>query len=152
MRQTAVGGSQKRLTRCFRELEGATQQHKNLPQSQKYSISREGDLEVATQQQKKSPTIAKVSLFTRGSLLIVRWLHHLRKNDFHQKKVCCSQGGYFYLFLVPTRNTSARENYDPVRDRTILGTKKGKKGRKRAMHSCVFSSLYSGSWRHGRCL
>ena len=29
MRQTAVGGSQKRLARCFRELEVATQQHEN---------------------------------------------------------------------------------------------------------------------------
>ena len=37
--QIAVGGSQrrlKRLTRCFRDLEVATQQHEKLPKSQTY--------------------------------------------------------------------------------------------------------------------
>ena len=42
MRQTAVVGSQKRLTRCFRELEVASQQHKKLPKSQKHFIARVG--------------------------------------------------------------------------------------------------------------
>ena len=35
MRQAAVVGSQKRLTRCFRELEDASRKHNKIPKSQK---------------------------------------------------------------------------------------------------------------------
>ena len=38
VRQTAVVGSQKRLTRCFRELEVASQQHKKTPKNRKKKI------------------------------------------------------------------------------------------------------------------
>ena len=41
MRQTAVVDSQKRLTRCFRELEVASE-HENIPKSLKYFDSRAG--------------------------------------------------------------------------------------------------------------
>ena len=54
MRQTAVVGIQKRLTRCFRELEVTTQQHEKPPKFPK----------------------KKLLHFTRGSL--ARWLHHQR--------------------------------------------------------------------------
>ena len=45
LRQTAVVGIQQRLTRCFRGLKIASQQHKNLPRSQAHFNSRAGALD-----------------------------------------------------------------------------------------------------------
>ena len=42
MRQTAIVGSQKRLTRCFGELEAASEQHKTNSQNRPALFSREG--------------------------------------------------------------------------------------------------------------
>ena len=62
---TAAVGSQKRLTRCFREVEVASQQQKKKTLKNCKNISFHA----------RGPTV----------VLIVRWLHHRWKHGLHQK-------------------------------------------------------------------
>ena len=82
VRQTAVGGSQKRLTSCFRELEVVTQQHKKLPKSQNSFISRAGEPSAMA----TSPMKKRLS-----------------------PKACCSPGGWLFICSWDVPETPAEE-------------------------------------------
>ena len=89
----------KTVTRCFRELEVASQQRKILTKSQKYFISR-------------AVAYSFVRLTTSPMKMRI------------SPNVYCSPGGGFEMFRGRNRNTRRRENCVPVR-RRMLGPKKG---------------------------
>ena len=100
VRLTAVEGIQKRLTRCFRGLEVASQQHKNLPRSQTHFNSRAGADEYIIDEKTDFTTSL---LFTRRMI---------------------------QLFSTRTRKACRPKYFIPVRGSKLLSPKKDKNGLK----------------------
>ena len=124
-RRTAVGGSQKRLARCFFDY-----------------------AKLRATKHNKNPKIAKKEFhFTRGHILSINRLSinrtiatsHRWKHAFHQKSLLFSQR----ILRGRIRKSCGKQNYVPVRGSTFLGPKKGKKGLRKKLWWILACSHHS---------
>ena len=88
----------------------------------------------------KTPKISKLFRFTRGSL--VRWLHHIWKNGFHQKSLLFSRRTFLYILGTSPKHLWKRKLKRSRDSLYIVGANKGRKQAKKLWKNCLFASFF----------